>query len=306
MARTTAIILLLLVSFKSFGQTDDVRFNEFSFRFSNDFSHFSDRYYSNGFFGELTTPGLSKNPLRYILLTPRKANLIYNSVTVTHDFFTPDFHKDYESSRPFASYLLVGSKQLVILPEKKLRITSELQMGLIGTDSGGEKIQNGTHHIFPGADTVSWENQVKNDLGLNYRVLFEKQAFRSDYAEVVMHGEAQIGTPFTQASLGVRLQLGLFENNFAAKQKVMRPWQMYLYNDVTGSAVIHNSTIQGGVFRDNPYIREDLNHLLINIETGVGFAYKNIILEFGQHLLTPEFALGSMHKWGYFNLKVRF
>ena len=81
---------------------------------------------------------------------------------------------------------------------------------------------------------------------------------------------------------------------------------MYLYNDVTGSAVIHNSTIQGGVFRDNPYIREDLNHLLINIETGVGFAYKNIILEFGQHLLTPEFALGSMHKWGYFNLKVRF
>ena len=306
MARTTAYIFLLLLSFKSFGQADNVRFNEFSFRFSNDFTHSSDRYYSNGFFGELTTPALSKNPLRYILVKPRKANLVYHALTITQDFFTPDFRKNYNTSRPFASYLLIGSKQLVILPEKGLRITSELQMGLIGTDSGGEKIQNGTHEIFQGSDTVNWENQIKNDLGLNYRVLFEKQAFRSDYAEVVMHGEAQLGTPFTQASVGVRLQLGLFENNFSAKQKVMRPWQIYLYNDVTGSAVLHNSTIQGGVFRDNPYIREDLNHLLINIETGIGFGYKNVILEFGQHVLTPEFAIGSMHKWGYFNLKVLF
>ena len=291
---------------EGFSQTMETDFKEFTFRFSNDFTHSTDRYYSNGFYGSITFPALNKNPLRFVMVTSRKATLVYNTITVTHDFFTPDFKVGYETSRPFASYLLIGSRQLTILPEKRIRITAELQMGLIGTNSGGEAIQNGTHSVFPGAEPVNWGNQIKNDLGLNYRALLEKQVHKSDFAEVVMHGEAQIGTPITQLVAGVRFKLGLFENNFIRKEKIQRPWQVYLYNDVTGSVVFHNSTIQGGIFRENPYTREDLNPLLINIETGLGFAYKNVVLELGQHLLSPEFAQGGMHRWGYFNLKVRF
>jgi hypothetical protein len=306
MARPIFYVVLFALSLPVFGQPALAPVSGFTFKYSNDFTHFTDRYYSNGIFVEFIDLALAKNPLNYLLLSLGKEQHIYNALTLTQDFFTPDFTVDPATSRPFSSYLLVGTKQLVIIPAKKMRLTSELQIGLIGTNSGGEFIQNSTHAIFPGATPVNWDKQISNALGLNYRVLVEKQAFLGDFVQITLHGEGQIGTPFSQLSVGSKLQLGLFENYFMALGSYARKWQVYFYNDVKGSAVLHNSTIQGGVFSDDPYTRDDLTRWLLNIETGVGVGYRKVILEMGQHLLSPEFAAGEAHEWGYFNLKVRF
>lgn len=303
--RRILFTLAMLMAFTAFGQGDADPFREFTFKFSNDFTHMTDRYYSNGFYGELTLPGLRKNPMNIIFI-PFDKGITYNSVTLTQDFFTPDFKINEFESRPFASYLLIGMRQQTLLPEKAISLTSELQLGLIGTNSGGEAIQNGTHKVFPGADTVSWANQIQNDVGINYRILLEKQALSLNHLQIVLHAEGQLGTPITQISGGARVKVGWFEDYFMPRGSYEGNWQLYLFNDVKGAYVMHNSTLQGGLFAENPYTRCDMTSILVRVETGIGFAYKNAFVELGQNFLSPEFKLGENHRWGYLSFKYRF
>lgn len=303
MRRIGVAWLIVLVSSGVFAQDDP--FREVNLRLANDVTHMTDRYFTNGLYFDFSAPALNRNPINLIFVSPGSF-LKYSRFSITQDFFTPDFKVDENASRPFASYLLFGFEHEALNPGRKLSITSEFQAGLIGENSGGEAIQNWTHTIFPGADVVSWENQIRNDIAIGYRLNIEKQAFRNSFAQVSWSAEGQIGSPFTRATAGLHIKLGKFEDRFAKKGSYDQDWQWYLYGDFRGNAVLHNATIQGGLFADNPYTRADLNPWVFNIETGIGVSFKQFGLELGQHFLTPEFYFGENHMWGYVNLRYRF
>lgn len=303
MKRTALILLFALGSYFSFGQ--DNPFREVNFRFSNDFTHMTDRYYTNGLYADFTAPFMNSNPINLLFVSP-KTSIKYSTVSIAQDFFTPDFHVDEEQSRPFASYLLIGFKHEALNTSKKQIITSEISGGLIGQNSGGEAIQNWTHKIFPGAEVVNWDNQIRNDVALSYGIRFEKQLYRNNFAQISMSAEGLLGTPFTRATAGTHFKLGAFEDLFAPRGSYDKTWQWYLYTDIRAMGVLHNATIEGGLLADNPYTRADLNPWVLNVESGIGFRYKSFGLELGQHFLTPEFYFGENHMWGSVNFSYRF
>lgn len=282
---------------------------QFSLFYGNDVTAQMDMYYTNGWAFEYVHPVFSKSPFNLKLFKGSKAIQTYHSVRLIYDVFTPDLHSELFTDRPFSAYILVGSKHQYVYPESRLRITSELQLGVIGQAAGAATLQNELHKIMPAANPVEgWETQIRNDIAINYQFRLDRQFFRSEFAEIIGGASASVGTPYTKAEINTMLRLGLMENYFdKLNTSTSRNWQLYAFGKVNGIYMLHNATIQGGLLNSfNIYVRDDLSPFIMDFQLGIGLVYKKFGLTFGQHFLTKEFEAGSSHSWGYFNFEITF
>lgn len=305
------IFLFFIYSFYSSAQSTfaEEPTKQFSMFYGNDFTAQMDKYFTNGFAFEYVHPNLSKSPFNINFF--KKSNQIetYHSVRLIYDVFTPDFHKELLTDRPFSAYVLVGSKHQYLNPLSKLRVTSEFQFGIIGKAAGAGVFQNGIHKLMPGADRViGWETQIKNDVAFNYKFKLEKQFFRNEFSELIGGATSYLGSPYTKAEVSTILRIGLMEDYFNRMNTDSdKNWQLFLFGEVKGSYVLHNATIQGGLLNSfNTYVRSDLSPFVMDIQIGIGSVYKKYGLNFGQHFLTNEFDAGDSHSWGYFSFYINY
>lgn len=305
------VLLLVAHAFWSNGQTLPTLepTKQFSMLYGNDVTAQRDLYYTNGWAFEFVHPVFSNSPFNFNFFLNKEEIKSYHSVRLIYDVFTPNLHKRLLTDRPFSAYLLVGSKHQYVNLASNLRITSEMQLGVIGTAVGAATLQNALHELMPGADQViGWETQIKNDIAINYHFGIDKQFFRNDFAEIIGGSSVALGTPYTKADLTTRLRLGWMDDyfnpsNYSNKQE----WQVFVFGEVKGSYVVHNATIEGGVLNIfNIYTRDDLSPFLMDFQVGLGGVYKKFGLTFGQHFLTNEFEAGSSHSWGYFSFSIDF
>lgn len=282
----------------------------FRFNYDNDFFSASDKNYTQGYNFEFANPIFEKNPINFIFIKPRQDFNTFG-LSIEHIGFTPS---DFVSSeiqigdRPFAAAIYLKSFSISIDTLKKTRLSQSLSIGLIGPGAFGKEMQTEIHKRTGNKIPGGWDNQIQNDLVLNYSIEHEKQMYRySDFISVQSQASLQLGTLFTNASIGFNTTFGILDSPFALS-KNSSPFKIYAYAQPAVSVIGYDATLQGGIFTtDNPYFirSKNVERFTAQIEYGLILKYKKLYLEYTRTAITREFTSGHSAKWGGFKIGYR-
>lgn len=304
------LLFLLLTSFPGLAQKID---NVVSYRaiksdryfrihYDNDYFSASDENYTQGYNLELVTPGLAKNPLNFLLIKPKTHQLHYG-IAIEHIGYTPANIKSSQiqfGDRPFAAAIMLKSFLVATDTLKKTRVSTSLSAGLIGQGAFGKEMQVGIHKLTGNVIPEGWQNQIRNDMVINYEFTYEKQLLR--YNDLFsLHGSSSLlaGTLFTGASVSLNTAVGLINSPFNAVGK--RNFQVFLYTQPVVNVVGYDATLQGGLFnRTSPYTIDsgEIERITAQFNYGIILKTTALFFEYTRSSITREFESGSSAKWG--------
>ena len=277
--------------------------NYFRFNYDNDFFASSDENYTQGYNFELASPFFKKNPVNYLFLKPNKSEIRYG-ISIEHIGFTPFNIKSDQiqvGDRPFAAAIMLKSFIITTDTINKSRISSALNVGLIGPGAFGKEMQVGIHKITGNVIPQGWQNQIKNDAVLNYEINYEKQLVRyRNLFSLQANTSAKLGTLFTNASVGLNATLGIINSPFTSV-KNKNKFQIYLYSQPVFTAVGYDATLQGGLFnKKSPYTiaTNSVERFTAQINYGLVLQTKSLFIEYSRVKLTREFETGNAAKYG--------
>lgn len=305
----TSIVVILVCAGVSHAQKiDNTAFyrnvSEKSLRihYENDFFSRSDIYYTQGINLELYHPGLKNSFLRRILVQMPNVKTSMG-VAVEHLGFTPTSISSPSilyNDRPFASCLMAKFFSVSNDSIRKLQVSSTFSLGIIGPGAGGKQFQSAIHRWINDRQPRGWENQIRNDIVVNYRVDVVKGVVGWRHLQVAVKGSASAGTLTTQASGGFVVMAGWFENRWANSVR-KNNFEVYVYDEPVGALVGYDATLQGGVLnRESPYtiLSKDISRGVFQNNAGIIFVIRKIQLEYFQSFITKEFSTGRLHHWG--------
>lgn len=283
----------------------------FELNVANDMTFYTDQYFSSGIQFRVFAPFMTKSPFNKILIHAGKNALNYYALTFTQNIYTPIYNDTLilqEISYPFSSYLLFGSRLESYNTLRRFKVSSEFQIGVIGSLAGGEFLQNTLHDMISYADHVDgWENQISNDLCIQYSALLEKGVVGSKWMELNVYGGAMFGLPHTEAQLGMYARFGYFNDYFQnigiGKDK---KWQAWLFCAGDINLVAYNAVLQGGLFNESPYSLLTINPVIWHTRFGGTLVYKTIKFEVAQEVISPSYPTAYWFRWAYVSLMIGF
>lgn len=284
----------------------------FELNVANDMLFFTDQYFSSGIELNVYAPFMNKSPFNKILIPHGKNTLNYYALTFTHNMYTPiyiDTLTIREIDHPFAAYILFGNRKESYHKTRRYKVTSEFQLGVIGSIAGGQVFQNTMHDNITIAGPVEgWENQINNDLCFQYSAQIEKGIANLEWMELNVFTGGKIGTPHSEAQLGIYGRFGYFDNYFqhiGINKK--RNWQLWLFWAGDVNLIAYNAVLQGGMFNHrNAYALESINRILWHTKFGGTLVYKTFKLEIAQEVISPSFQTGQWHRWTFLSLMMGF
>lgn len=152
-----------------------------SFAWENDMYFRRDYYYSNGFQLEFFHKKIEVSPFSRLLLPPgrKQTGDSYHGLQLRQEIYTPkDLSADTIAAgdHPYSSTLTLSQVKITDNAELGIRYISELRLGILGPAALGFKTQELAHQVSnPSRPPQGWDNQVQNDLILNYNFQFEKR-----------------------------------------------------------------------------------------------------------------------------------
>ncbi|WP_368389779.1 lipid A deacylase LpxR family protein [Maribacter sp. 1_MG-2023] len=240
-----------LASFRDMGSESYFRFN-----YDNDFFAASDKNYTQGYSFEYANRSLKKNPMNYLFINPKAKYFTYG-LALEHigytpsDFVSPDIQID---DRPFAAAIYIKSFVIATDTVSKSRLSQSLSLGIIGPGAFGREMQTAIHKLIENKSPGGWDNQIQNDLVLNYKIGYEKQILNyKNLGTIQAITSLQLGTLFTNASVGFNSTVGLIDHPFS-RNGTHSKIKFYTFAQPTVNIVGFDATLQGGIFtNDNPY-----------------------------------------------------
>lgn len=277
--------------------------NYFRFHYDNDYFAATDENYTQGYNFELVTPTLKKNPVNGLFLKLDDVKTQYG-LSIEHIGFTPN---DYVSEaiqygdRPFSAAIMLKSFIIETDTKNKSRLSQSLSLGLIGPGAFGKEMQVGIHKATGNKIPKGWDNQIKNDVVLNYRIAYEKQLLKYKNALALnANGSLQIGTLFTNVSIGANALFGILNSVFENEGN-KKGFQIYAYAQPIISVVGYDATLQGGLIsNDSPYTISTSGVVRLTAQYNLGLVVKTktLYFEYTRSAITREFKTGSSAKWG--------
>lgn len=260
----------------------------------------TDRYYTNGirldyFYGNKQKP---KFPSSLLLRISDNNSYGWG---IAQFMFTPknialsDIQYD---DRPYAGALYAIHSLQSIDNEKKVKINSQIFLGVMGPLSLSAETQTWVHRIIDSQIPQGWGNQIPNDLILNYNIGIEKEMLQ--YAKLISLNavvEAYAGTLYNAAGIGYLLMVGKFNNYFEESSITVlnskKRFQLYVFMKPVAKVVLYNALLQGGMLNKNIDYSLDKDMLervtlVYNVGVVCQLARHGSIL-FSQRLLTSEF-----------------
>ena len=314
--KNIGILIAMMFYTSLFSQTMDSSItthkqeNYIRLQYDNDFFSATDRYYTQGIQLSVIHPIIKYSPLSYALIPLNKKAYNYYGLNVEQDCFTPKSIR-YDTlnylERPFAATFFVSHTLTSLKPEKKMALQTQLDIGAIGPCARCEDEQKAIHRSLLNIQPLGWENQIKTDYIINYRVKFEKGLFNKKHREIIGNVAVRAGTLYTDVSLGLTGRMGFFSayfNNLGMdKYAVERKSNFQFYGILKGNvkAVAYNAALQGGMFNNQSvYTVSDSRVARVVVDGMAGFVltYKRIGLEYSKFYLSPEFKEGLEHHWG--------
>lgn len=299
--------LILLISPSIFAQ----RIDETSYLFEipdssfirisydNDLFQAKDHYYTQGFTAVIMNPVLSKNPINHLLLKSRNTTT-KNGIRLESIVYTPtDIVADsvLKNDRPFAAIISLGFllQQRI---NKKLLLSSDFTLGIIGPAAWGNEIQTGIHRITKNSLPKGWKHQIKNDVVVNYSAQLEKILIQKRIVSISALAKSILGTYQTNVALGINAHLGWKQLTNSTET---RRFNCFVYSQTFAKVVGYDASLQGGVFQrtsEHSFRYSEINP--ITLEQHLGFVLRVPHFYFGVNFgwITNEFKIGQQHSWG--------
>lgn len=312
---TALFFLFVIHGYRS--QTDSIpkspdKINRyFTVNYENDFFSATDRYYTQGVYFELILPFLKRSPLSRILIPLNKNSQNYYGIGVRQDCFTPGSIR-YDTlnylDRPYAATMYLSQFLISIDEMKKRRLTSKIDLGVIGSCAVCEEEQKWLHHGLRNIAPLGWENQLSNDVYLNYSLAMEQGIVTTKFFELTALGDLRAGTVYNDASLGLMVRAGSMAGYFkqlgVIKNAKQNKFQWYLFAKGKTRFVGYNATMQGGFFNDDIHTlpSSSVTRYVFSGTGGIVIAYKRVSIEYTKVYLSPEFLNGRYHGWGHCNI----
>ncbi len=288
--------------------------------FSNDATFRTDYYFTQGITLNMVWPELQKSPLTKLTIKSRNPAKRYYGVAVVYDGFTPlkitDPNLRY-NDRPYAAYIYTSHYLVLNNPLKNWRISSGVDIGIIGPEAGAKGFQTKVHEWTNNPKPLGWDYQVRTDLVLGYRVELQKQllSFGNTF-ELIGGGKVALGTLNTNAAGTILARVGKLNSYFqnlgvsSKENRVnLQRFQFYAQGSLEARVVGYNATLQGGLLnKTSPAVlrADQIKRGIWHKTAGLVCAYKGF--GFGSSIIwsTPEFIGARHHKWIQFNLAVAF
>jgi lipid A 3-O-deacylase len=293
----------------SFRDIKDV--NYFRYNYDNDYFGSTDENYTQGYNFELVSPSFSKNPANYLFFKPKNNEFKYG-LSIEHIGYTPVNIKSTEiqyGDRPFAAAIMLKNFTIATDTVQKSRFISSLNIGLIGPGAFGKEMQVGIHEVTGNTIPGGWQNQIKNDVVLNYEVSYEKQLVRfRNLFSLQSNSTLRLGTLFTNASVGFNATFGIINSPFTSV-KNKNKFQVYLYSQPLISAIGYDATLQGGLFNNkSPYTISSnaVERFTAQVNYGIVLQTRSLYFEYALTHVTREFETGPSAKYGGIKIGFKF
>ena len=302
--------VFIFFSIQVFGQDRLIRIN-----YDNDYFSATDRYYTQGVRLEIIAPAFKKLPIQFLFIKPKVNSQSFVGVAIERDGFTPSGIRIDSipiGNRPYAGTMFLSNFYISMNELNLTRITSQVDIGIIGPVVGGKEEQAGIHGAIGDLLPLGWQYQIANDLIFNYSAIYEKGIFNKSHFIVTSYTQARLGTLYTDLSLGTMVRVGLMNNYFSnigiTKHSSSRKFQLYGFAKANGKVVGYNATMQGGLFSNSIYTlpASSINRWVAQGFLGIVVAYKRFQLEYTKAYLSPEYKNGFAHGWGHCNISFCF
>lgn len=314
-------LFFLLISFGLRSQTDSIQKpldktnRYFSFNYDNDFFNATDRYFTQGVYLEYIAPFWRKSRVSRILIPLNKRSQNYYGLAARQDCFTPGSIR-YDTlnylDRPFAATMYLSQFLISIDEIKKRRLTTKIDLGVIGRCAVCEEEQKGIHRALVNIQPLGWEYQLSTDYMVNYSFVLEQGLFTSNYFEAMALGDLRVGTVYDDASLGLMIRTGFMAGYFkqlnTIKNATKNKFQCYMFAKGKAKVVGYNAAMQGGLFSDDIHTlpSSSITRYVFSGTYGIVLAYKRFSVEYTKIFISPEFLRGRDHGWGHCNLTLCF
>lgn len=275
-------ILVLFVS--SFTISQEKFSQEISFITDNDLyvSAVRDRYYSSGIF------------LAYRYLSDKKNQSLEKRILewkLGQEMYTPYkavVSNISEHDRPFAGYLF-GSFGINRVYKKPQILNTSIQIGVIGSNSYAEELQEFIHNIYGFKKAVGWEYQIKDAFALNFNAEFLKTVLKMEKNnfDITWTNKLNFGTVYTNMATGFNARIGLkplqkLSNSIAFNTSLnneqnnsFREVESFFYIKPMLRYALYDATLQGSFLNDTSLVTKELVPLVFDIELGLKFtAYR--------------------------------
>src|SRR5882672_6650229 len=171
--------------------------NYFRINYENDYFSGTDIYYTQGINLEYVSPAVGKLWSSKLLVHSASRENKFG-IALEHEGFTPTSISHPEilyGDRPFAACLFLKIFSMVNDAGRRERISSALSAGVIGPAAGGKEMQEAIHRWLNDKQPQGWQNQIRNDLILNYQVEYDRGLLaRSNYFSLSTKAGARAGT----------------------------------------------------------------------------------------------------------------
>lgn len=234
------------------------------------------------------------------------------SYSIGQSMFTPEDTDTRElvvDDRPYAGWLYVGLAYQANYERANgstVQDTLALELGIVGPWALGEEVQNGYHDLLGIEKVNGWDNQLKNEPGLNVTL---DRKWRTAQAtpfpgtslsvDAIPFVHANLGNVLTAAGVGTTLRIGQgLRHDFGPPR--IRPGQpgseaftndggfaWYLFAGAEGQLVLHNIFLDGNTFRDSHDV--DRNLVVGDFQAGFAVIYESWRFTYTHVLRTHEF-----------------
>lgn len=223
---------------------------EASFTTENDAYLFQkrDTYYTNGVFFSLSKAGEKKGDK--LIRAYHLGQMIYTPLS-KRALATGDIDRPY-CGLLFIKYAVTRFHKNGSLFQYSATVSE------LGPASGGESLQNGYHKLLGYSRFNGWQYQVQNAFGADFGALYAQTILEdSSWIKLVPQAQANLGTTFTNASLGIYTVMGSFEKNSHSElwnarattrpEHNRRKFELFLYWYPQIIYQVYNGTIEGGL-----------------------------------------------------------
>ncbi len=239
------------------------------------------------------------------------------SLSLGQNIYTPEDISDpnlIPNDRPYAGWTYIGFGLVVEKTDSQGRLARvdnyEVNLGLVGPDSGGEWVQTTWHDAFDFIEPRGWDNQLKNEPTLN--LFYERRLYPRDLrwdgdnypnlgpfeVELAPRWGVALGNAFTYASAGAVLRFG--QNLNDDHLPLIRPslpgsgyfdeaegFNWYVFAGVDLRATGYNIFLDGNTYRDSHSV--DKNIFVGDAQIGFAVTYKRARLAMTNIFRTDEF-----------------
>ncbi len=315
----TILTIPVLSNAKKLDSLKFTQHKEFFLDWDNDMFLFRDFYYTQGAHLFYLAPGLRKNPANHILFQLKNADYYYG-IGVIQEIYTP---KDIADTllntvdHPYAGTLFLRSFMVSSIPEKRIRFTNQLDIGLLGPLAGARQAQQIIHDWLDLGFPLGWDFQIENRPYINYNAIIEKGLLSiPGVFEFNVNSRLRLGNIHDDLLVGATIRLGHINDYFKGYNlsnktyEENKNFQFFIFAGGSTVAVAYNATLMGGIIpppeHNTHFELKDINNLVGEFTGGFQISYKFVGVKMHAIWKTPEFKDGEHHGWGTISVYLRF